>query len=123
MAVQPKPIDTFNLRLQTGCVSLQVWLARQVLVLGPSRTYPLSHLKLTVLLYWNNQPMRAPFSGDPGSPQLLAETNQAGTMVASYANVLMARHTLLPHVREERVTSPKKVCAGGYDNSPGVGNR
>ena len=33
--------------------------------------------------------------------------------IAFFADVLWVRHTLLPHVGEERVTSPKKVRAGG----------
>lgn len=65
-----------NLRLQMGCVSVQVWLARQVLFSGPSKKYPSKQLKLTVLLYWNNQPIRFPFIGDPGSPQLTANKSK-----------------------------------------------
>lgn len=63
-----------GLRLQIGCIPLQVWLAWQILVLGPSRIYPSKHLNLTVWLYWNNHPTRFPLVGDPGSPQLLAES-------------------------------------------------
>ena len=35
------------------------------------------------------------------------QTDPNGSIVASYADVLCVRHTLLPHVGEERVTSPK----------------
>ena len=45
---------------------------------------------------------------------------EALTGVASHAGLLRARHAILPHecgggLRDERVTSPKKACVGGYD--------
>ena len=40
-------------------------------------------------------------------------------MLASYADILWARHAIfLPHVGEEDcVTSPKNVCVGGYGDA------
>ena len=36
------------------------------------------------------------------------------TRLASYADFLKARHAVLPHAGEKRVTSSKKVCVGDY---------
>lgn len=56
---------------QTGCVPLQVPLWRQVLSTEPIRLYPASQLKRSRLLVLNSSPpRRAPWGGNPGSPQI-----------------------------------------------------
>ena len=47
---------------------------------------------------------------------------KATTMVASHADILLARHVISPPqlTGEECVTSLKNVCEGGYDNRGSV---
>ena len=46
----------------------------------------------------------------------------ASSFIASHADILLARHAIFPPqrgggLRDERVTSPKKACVGGYNSS------
>lgn len=76
---------SYHSREHDGCTSLQP-VAKQVLVFGPTSTYPAKQVKLTVSRNWNDQPCRSPpVVGDPGSPQLLADKKQTWKVIPSVA--------------------------------------
>ena len=56
------------------------------------------------------------YSGFPDTRVLFCcscELNIADIHLASLADSLKVRHAFLPHVGEERVKNPKRVCEGG----------
>ena len=60
------------------------------------------------------------FSGFPDTRVLFCcscELKIADIHLASLADSLRVRHAFLPHVGEERVTNPKRVCEGGQHSS------